>query len=96
MANPPRPQPDDLQASKNLERIDELEIFRKELEGKEFDKKVHTSILESHPIRAELERIIWGTVRGKITWVILGMVGLIITDLIIRAIPHILATISGS
>lgn len=91
----PRTQPtDDLQISENLKRIDELEVFRKELEGKEFDKKVLQSINDSHQIRNELETIIWKTIKSKITWIILGLVGLIITDLIIRTIPHILSLFS--
>lgn len=86
---------DDLHADKNLQRIDDLETFRKEFQGKEFDKKILDSIKDSHPIREELQSIIWQTFRNKITWIILGFVGLILTDLIIRAIPHILATIAG-
>jgi hypothetical protein len=39
MANNRAQQPDDLQANENLKRVDALEEFRKQLEGKEFDKK---------------------------------------------------------
>lgn len=94
MANFKQQPADDLQASDNLKRIDDLESFKKELEGKEFDKKVLLSIQESHPIREELSRIVWQTVKNKITWVILGYIGLILTDLFIRALPHILASMN--
>lgn len=90
----PRAQLDDLQTTNNLKRIDDLEVFRKEFEGKEFDKKVLQSIQESHLLRAELEKIIWKTVKDKIIWIILGLFGIIITDLLLRAVPHILSLFS--
>ena len=93
MPNPRGQISDDLKVDENLKRIDDLETFRKELEGKEFDKKVLQSILDSHSIREELAKIIWDTLKNKITWVILTFVGVILTDLLIRAIPHIIASV---
>ena len=90
-----RSQNDDLQTDANLKRIDDLEIFRKEFEGKEFDKKVLQSIKDSHPIRTELEGITWKTVKGKINYFFWGAVGLILMDLLLRAIPNLLSLISG-
>lgn len=84
---------DDLQVDKNLKRIDELESFRKEFEGKSFDGKVLQSINDSHHIRTELEKIIWQTVRNKITWIILGLIALIFTELLLRAIPSLFSRI---
>ncbi|HTX86988.1 MAG TPA: hypothetical protein VMC41_02905 [Candidatus Nanoarchaeia archaeon] len=85
----PRPQTDDLQTANNLKRIDDLECFKKEYEGKEFDKKVLLSIQESHSIREELEKINWNTIKNKIVWIITGFLGLVLTDLTLRAIPHL-------
>lgn len=86
---------DDLQADKNLRRIDELEAFRKEFQGKEFEKKVLEAVKESHPIREELKSITWETVKNKIVWIIIGGVSVIFIDLLIRAIPSILKAISN-
>jgi hypothetical protein len=93
MANQRPPASDDLKADENLRRIDDLETFRKELEGKEFDKKVLQSLLDSHSIREELAKIVWNTIKNKITWIILAFIGVILTDLLIRAIPNILSAI---
>lgn len=86
----------DLNTDANLKRIGDLESFKKEFEGKEFDKKVLSSLQDSSTIQKEIRNMAWQTIREKIVWIILGGLGLIITDLIIRAIPHILASIGGN
>jgi len=94
--NMPRsPIGDDLRASDNLKRIDDLEIFRKEFEGRAFDEKVLKSIKESHLIREELKEITFQALKSKVVWIILAGLGVVLTDLIIRAIPHILSAIEG-
>jgi len=86
----------DLNTDANLKRIGDLESFKKEYEGKEFDKKVLLSIQDSHTIREEVRKIITKTLKDKFNWVIYAFCGLILTDLIIRAIPHILNLITGN
>lgn len=85
------PRNDDLQASNNLKRIDDLESFKNEFTGKAFDKKVLDSIKESHTIREELSLVVWQTVRNKIVWIILGALGLVLLDILIRLIPAIIS-----
>ena len=93
MSRPSSQEIDDLQAEANLKRIDDLEIFRKEFEGKEFDKKVLGSIKESHLIREELGKITWLAVKNKLIWVISTALGLILIDLFLRAIPSLISKI---
>jgi hypothetical protein len=93
---PPKTNTDDLDADKNLKRIDDLESFRKEFEGKAFDAKVLQSLKDSHPIRLELSSIVWDTIRGKVAVIFITLIGIIVTDLAIRAIPHILSAAFGN
>ena len=81
---------DDLQTSSNLKRIDDLEGFRKEFDGEGFYAKVTTAIQKSKDVEGEIKKVAWQTAREKIVWILLGGVGIILTDLILRAIPHIL------
>jgi len=83
------PKIDDLKADENLKRIDDLESFRKELEGKEFDKKVAISIEDSTLIQEKIKKLVWETLKNKITWVILGAVGLVLIDCLRIAITNI-------
>lgn len=87
-------QTDDLQASANIKRIDDLESFKKDYEGEEFYKKVLTSIQKDRDIEKEIREIAWRTIREKIVWIILGGIGLIFIDLFLRIIPHLLKSIS--
>lgn len=64
------PQINDLRASDNLKRIDDLEIFRKGFEGKSFDAKVCEAIKDSVSLQNEIKALIWGVVREKIFWII--------------------------
>lgn len=67
----PTPRPnDDLQADSNLQRIDDLETFRKSFEGKEFDSKVCSAIKDSVPLQAEVKALIWGVIKDKLFWVL--------------------------
>lgn len=92
MASPrSQSQVDDLQTSTNLKRIDDLEGFRKEFEGKEFDKKVLQSVKESHLIREEISDIVWKTIKNKIVWIILGLFGLVTIEVIYRLIPILIS-----
>lgn len=86
---------DDLQAEGNLKRIDDLEIFRKQFEGKEFYAKVAEAIKESRIVEGEIKRVAWATIREKIIWILLGGIGIMLTDLIVRAIPHLLALLGS-
>ena len=85
----------DLRASDNVKRIDDLEVFRKEFDGKGFDSKVLQSIRESHLIREELAIIIWQTLKNKIIWIIIGALGVIFIDVMVRVIPHLFSLLSG-
>ena len=86
---------DDLQTGSNLKRIDDLESFRKEFEGKAFYTKVAESIKESKLVEDEVKKVAWQTIREKIIWIILGGLGVIFIDLILRAIPSILSSFSS-
>lgn len=85
----------DLNTEQNLKRIDDLETFRKEFEGKEFDKKVLLSMEESSKIQEEVKKLAWCAVKDKIIWILIGGALVIITDLVIRAIPNILKSVAG-
>lgn len=88
-----KPQTNDLQASDNLKRINDLEDFKKNYEGQAFDDKVLASLIKDRNIEKEIKKIAWQTIREKIVWIIIGGVGIIFTDLILRAIPHIIKSI---
>ncbi len=81
----------DFDAEAYTKKVDDLEVFRKEFEGKAFDEKVIKSLQDSHPLREELGKIVWSTFRNKITWVIIGGISIVFIDLILRAIPSILS-----
>ena len=92
MANPRLlSEPDDLHADANLKRIDDLEVFRKAFEGKEFDKKIAESIRDSNLVCDEIKKVTWRMIREKIVWIILGGLALIFIDLLNRAIPRLLS-----
>lgn len=79
----PNPRPtDDLHATGNLKRIDDLESFRKELEGKELDKKVVCSIQDSTAVQEEIKKIVWITIKDKLVWVLLTLLALIFWDVL--------------
>ena len=82
---------DDLQSSGNLKRIDELEAFRKEFEGEKLYEKIADAIKKSKTVEEEVKKVAWATIREKIIWIILGGLGIILIDLIIKAIPHIIS-----
>ena len=84
---------DDLQADANLKRLDGLEDFRKQYEGKAFEEKVANAIKDSRLVETEVKKIAWATIREKIIWIILGGLAVIFTDLIVRAIPNLLQAI---
>lgn len=84
---------DDLQAGENLKRIDDLEDFRKQFEGKAFYEKIAEAIRESKLVECEIKNVAWLTVREKIIWIVLGGAGVVFADLLIRAIPHILTSL---
>lgn len=81
---------DDFQTSSNLKRIDDLEGFRKEFEGEGFYAKVTTAIQKSKDVEREIKKVAWQTVREKIVWIILGGLGLVFIDVLIRIIPHLI------
>lgn len=90
----PRSQPeDDLQASGNLKRIDDLEIFRKEFEGKEFDKKIITAIDESSTLQKKIKELIWDTFKDKIIWVILTVIVLLTYTFFSELIKRLAGTV---
>lgn len=80
----------DLNADANLKRIDELESFKKQYEGKEFDKKVLLSIQESSTIQKEIKSHAWQTIREKIVWILLGALSLVLIDILKEVIPRLL------
>jgi hypothetical protein len=87
---------DDLNIAGNVKRIDDLEAFRKEFEGEKLYEKIADAIKKSKTVEDEVKKVAWTTIREKIVWTILGGVGVIFIDLLLRVIPHILAAISGS
>lgn len=84
----------DFASEEYAKKVDTLEEFRRGFEGKEFDKKVLNAIQDSSKLRDEIRKLSWQTIREKIVWIILGGVGIVLTDLVIRAIPSILAALS--
>lgn len=84
---------DDLNATSNIKRIDDLEAFLKEFEGEKLYEKIAAAIQKSKTVECEIKKIAWATIREKIVWIIIGGILVILTDLVIRAIPHIIASI---
>lgn len=91
----PQGQLDDLQAGENLKRIDDLEVFRKGFEGKEFDNKVAQAIKDSKSIDIEIERVVWNVLKSKVHWFILSALLLVFFDALkawaISALAHVIA-----
>ena len=65
---------DDLNALDNIKRVENLEAFRKEFEGKEFDKKIIAAIEESSTLQKKIKSLIWETFKDKIVWVIITVI----------------------
>lgn len=86
----------DFDAENYTKRVEGLEAFKAEFEGKEFDKKVASSIEDSRLVEEKIKKIVWDTIKSKITWIIWGGVGIVLTDLLIRAIPSILKSLGGN
>lgn len=85
----------DFEPSQYSERIDTLEEFKKEHEGLNFHKKVQSAICESKPVEEEIKKIVWEVIKSKLTWILLTAAGLILTDLVLRAVPSLLAMLGG-
>lgn len=83
----------DFDAASHIKRVDELEAFKKEYEGKAFEDKVLKSIQDSKPISKEISSIIWETIKSKIIWIIATCLVLIATNFIISAMDEIVAKI---
>ena len=79
---------DDLNAGGNLQRIDDLETFREGLEGKALDEKICKAIEDSTHIQENIAKVVWKTIKEKIVWIILTLLGLLLWDLIKDAISH--------
>lgn len=87
---------DDLQSSENLKRVENLEEFRKEYEGKAFEAKVAVAVKESKLVEAEIETVLWNTLKKKIVWIILTAIVIIFFDTLrewaiataLKFIPH--------
>lgn len=86
--NSPR-QSDDLQANTNLQRIDDLEIFRSGFEGKEFDNKVCGAIKDSVPLQTEIKGLIWGVIKEKLFWVIGTVTVLLFTSFLTSIVTNL-------
>ena len=94
MANPKQQNEiDDLNASSNVKRIDDLEAFRKEFEGEKLYEKIAVAIEKSKTVEGEIKKVVWVTIREKIVWIILGGLGVILIDLLLRAIPRLISKI---
>jgi len=85
---------DDFDADAFTKKVDDLETFRKEFEGEKLYEKIGNAIQKSKVVESEIKKIAWTTIREKIVLIILGGVGIILADLIIRAIPNILKALS--
>lgn len=82
------PNDEDFDISGVATRLDNIEQFKKEYDGKNFDKKVLDSINESVLIQDKIKGIAWLSIRQKIVWIILGGVSIIFLDLVLRVIPR--------
>lgn len=71
--------------------LDDLKKCVKGLEGTEFYQKIATAIKESKLVENEIKKVAWATVKDRIVWIILGGLGIIFTDLVLRAIPSLLS-----
>lgn len=68
---------DDLKAEQNIKRIDDLESFRNEFEGKNFDKKVLDSLRDYSEIRNEVKKLVWETIKDKSILIFIGALSII-------------------
>ncbi len=78
----PRPQSDDLEVTSNVKRIDDLEAFRKELDGEKFYSRVIDAIQKSKDVDAEIRKVVWCTVKDKLVWIILTLLAIIFWDVL--------------
>lgn len=86
---------DEFSSRQFAKKMDALETFKKEFEGTQFYEKVADAIDKSKVVEEAISKIVWTTVKNRIVWIILGCLGVVLTDLVIRAIPNILSAISG-
>jgi len=78
------------------EKLDNLDDFKKEYEGVNFHKKVQGAICESKLVEDEIKKIVWQVLKNRLAWVLLSGLGLILIDLLLRAIPGIIKAVSGA
>ena len=76
-------------------RLDDLESFKKEYEGEKFYEKIVTAFEKSKTVNDELEKLIWMVTKRKLWAVLLTGLGLILVDLVLRAVPSILSEIGN-
>ena len=84
---------DDFNPQDYTNRLDNLETFKQEFEGLSFYNKVKEAIEKSKDVNDLVKNLAWESIKQKLIWILLTGVGLIIVDLVLRAIPSILAKI---
>jgi hypothetical protein len=98
--------PDDFVAKADVDdltkRIEKLESAQKmmnleeEFKGEKLYQKIKDAIEKSKDIEKAIREVIWDTVKGKVWVGLIALIGVIVTDLVIRAIPNILKAIGGN
>lgn len=87
MANNQKAKENDFDKEAYTNRVTTLEQFKEDYE-KNFDSKVLSAIKKDREIEGEIKSISWKMIREKIIWIILGGVGIIFIDVLIRVIPN--------
>jgi len=76
------------------DQIEGFDKFKKEYEGVNFYHKVKDALCESKLVEDKVKAIVWEVIKSKLLWIILTAVGLIITDMFLRAVPSLMKFIT--
>ncbi len=61
-----------------------------DLQGKEFDKKVCTSLDDSVPVQEKISELVWKTIRIKLIWIILTLAAILSWSMIQQALSKLI------
>lgn len=89
------PKSNDFNVEDYTSRLSDLEDFKKEYEGEKFYEKIVNSFDKSKTVNDQLEIIVWKVIKSKLLWVMFTGLGLIFIDLLLRAIPSIIKSLSS-
>lgn len=79
----------------SLETCQKLTDVAAEFTGTKLYEKVTEAVAKSKDVEAAIKAVVWDMMKSKVGIAMIALGGLILTDLVIRAIPNILKAIGS-